>query len=948
MVFKRCVSSLICFSLIVSSHAAAAVVIPEKGLRDVSPKLVEAENSIGYQKPENFFEPTNDGKRYIPDNYIEMTTQRAEWIHEEANIVKRVEYDKLRKDLITIAVIDQGVDIGNKEIRDRVAFDVNNGRIVGAGYDFIGADSFASAVLLDPWIYSIGAKGINAVGQIQGARGVRQENEKKNPADHPLAILVSQNDILVQQLMAKIRTNPELSSTFFTKLNPQNTNIIGLLRLFGFEVNADVIKQLKAADALVKPQMNTAIFAAEPELKVTHDFASSSWVMNKNTGLPDFFSQVTLETLGGLDTLISEMKSIFTPENKTFVDFMKNVNLASTYFKIHHFAPGANKAQLGSYTFAKFSEQIAIKKQGSMATDGSYDLLLELRAQKIRNPNMEWSTLVENALTVYRKIYSGLAQHPDSQREYSQVATFLSGFRSADEVEKFLLERNKEFNYDQQVNSLNEKGVWSWVKGLSSKIRKYSVRALHPMLHRESVGSDHGTHVSGTAIPYVGEKYRILPFRVNLGLVTANKTLQEEMVNKNLAALSEWFKKPVVARAVKAQLESIGMNLSRIDVETAAGVEQLSRFMIEQYKGNLRFDVSGSGIVGQVLHWEISSAIEQIANKKVSIANLSLGGIGNQPELRPTMDTVQEKLGAQLDYIFMEFQKYTIAEAVVTKGKNTLFFMAAGNSNNFGDADIRSNYPADLRSKWLNKHAKPGDFLPGEQTDNVAIVMSSNEKGRLSNFTNAVFTNKAIFAIRGEDVLSQTFTHNLGGALNTIANKAPWLQNAIRMLSTLDPDDGRLDDIKKVFNLTTEEILANRGIIIEAIRAEMLHLGLKGNDATLRMDGTSMASPRTASTTAEHELEVRAKANGGAGISEADAYGQKGFLPTDVISRMQKVGKWTQIGEPEVDGNKIKYTTLSEFEKESPPSKKNAQLERELLSIQKSNIRCINFYKPKR
>lgn len=945
LVFRRCVSSIICFSLIASSHAMAEVVIPEKGLRDISPKLVEADNSIGYQKPENFFEPSNDGKRYIPDNYVEMTTQRAEWIHDEAAIVKRVEADKLRNDLITIAVIDQGVDIGNKEIRDRVAFDVKNGRVVGAGYDFIGADNFASAVLLDPWIYSIGAKGINSIGQIQGARGVRQDGQKKDPADHPLSILVRQNDVLIEQLMEKIKSNPKLNSTFFTKLNPKNTNIVGLLRLLNFNINDKVVSELKEADALVRPNMNTVVFGAEPDLKVAHDFANSSWVMNKKTGLPDFFSQVTLETLDGLDTLINEMKSIYTPDNNTFSDFMKNVNLASTYFKIHHFAPGANKAKLISYTFAKFSEQIAIKKQGSMATDGSYDLLLELRAQKIRNPNMGWSTLVENALTVYKKVYSGLAQHTDSQREYSQVATFLSGFSSADEVEKFLLERNKEFNYDQQVNSLNEKGIWSWVQGLSSKIRKYSIRALHPLLHKESVGSDHGTHVSGTAIPYVGDKYRILPFRVNLGLVTANKTLQEEMVNKNLAALSEWFKKPVVARAVKAQLESIGMNMSRIDVETAPGAEQLSSFMVEQYKGNLRFDVSSGGIVGQVLHWEIASAIEQIANKKVSIANLSLGGIGNQPELRPPMDTIREKLGAQLDFIFMEFQKYTIAEAVVTKGKNTLFFMAAGNSNNFGDADIRSNYPADLRSKWLNRHAKQGDFVPGEKTDNVAIVMSSNENGKLSNFTNAVFTNKAVFAIRGEDVLSQTFTHNLGGSLNTIATKAPWLQNAIRMLSTLDPEDGRLDEIKQFFNLTTEEILANRGIIIEAIRAEMLHLGLKGNDATLRMDGTSMAAPRTASATAEQELKHRAAANNGTGISEADAYGKTGHMPSDIVIRMQAAGQWTQIGEPELDGNKIKYTTLRKFEKESPKSEANAALERELDSIQSSKIRCIRFYK---
>lgn len=944
LVLKRWITGFVCFSLLNSSSAMAAVIIPEKGLRGVSPQLVEVKNNIGYQKPENFFEPSANGENYIPDNYREMSTQRSEWIHDEANIVKRVEADKLRKDLITIAVIDQGVDIGNKEIRDRVAFDIKNGKVVGAGYDFIGADNFASAVLLDPWIYAIGAKGINALGQIQGARGVRQENQKKNPEDHPINILVSQNDALVQQLMEKIRSNPNLSSTFFTKLNPQNTNIIGLLGLLGFSINTEVITQLKVAGALVKPNMNTAVFADQPEIKVTHDFANSSWIMSKSTGLPDFFSHVTLETLDGLDSLINEMKSLYTPENKIFAEFMNNTKLASTYFKIHHFAPGVNKTQIISYTFAKFSEQIAIKKQGSMASDASYNLLLELRAQKIRNPNLDWSTLVENALAVYRKVYIGLAQHPDSQREFSEVATFLNAFSSADEAEKFLLERNKEFNYDQHVKSLNESGRWHWIKGVSSQIRKYFVRVSHPLLHRESIRSDHGTHVSGTGIPYLGDKYRILPFRVNLGLVTANKSLQEEMVKKNLVAMNEWFKKPLVARAIKSQLEKIGMNLSNVNVETTAGAEQLARFMIEQYKNNLRTDVSRRGIVGQVLHWEISSAIEQIADKKVTIANLSLGGMGEQPEHRPSMDRLPEKLANQLDFIFMEFQKYTIAEAVVTKGKNTLFFMAAGNSSNFSDADIRSNYPADLRSKWLNEHAKPGDFVPGEKTDNVVVVMSLNEHGKPSNFTNAIFTNKTIFAIRGEDVLSQTFTHNLSGALNTIATKAPWLQNAARMLSTLDPDDGRLDDIKRYFNLTTEDILSNREIIIKALRAEILHLALKGNDATVRMDGTSMASPSAASVTGEHELRFRAAALNGAGLSEAEAYGKEGFLPTDIIKRMQMAGKWTQIGEPGQDMSKITFLTLREFEKESPQSHKNIALAQKLNSIRSSKIMCHRFY----
>lgn len=943
LAFRRSVSGLVGLSLLVSTNAMAFVV-PEKGLREIKPKAVEAPNAVGYQKAENFFESRADGKKFIPDNYIEMTTQRAEWIRDEAKIIERVEKDKQRKDLITIAVIDQGVDLGNKEIRDRVAFDVENGRVVGAGYDFIGDDKFASAVLLDPWIYAIGSQGINEVGQIQGARGTREEGQqKKNPKDNPIQILVAQNDALVQQLMERIRANPKLNSTFFSKLNTQNTNIIGLLRLSGFAPNEDFITKLQSAGALINPSMNQAIFAQEPELKTTYDFANSSWLMDKNTGLPDLFSNVTLETLDGIDSLINEIKSIYTSENKTFTEFYKNIELTSKFFKIHHFATGANKAQLTDYTFSKFSEQIAIKKQGSMATDPSYPVLLELRAQKLRNPNVDWNVLVDNALTVYKKVFAGMAQHPDTQRDYSEISSFISSFQNADEVEKFLLERNKDFNYDQHVDSLNKNGVWSWLKGVSSQIRKRAIRVFHPLLHRESIDSDHGTHVSGTAIPYLGENYRILPFRVNLGLVTANPKLQEQMVQKNLAALEVWFKKPVVARAVYKQLADIGFDLSKINVETPAGIEQLSKFMIQQYQSMLKADVSRSGIVGQVLHWEIVSAIEEIAKKKVTIANLSLGGIGEQPELRPSMNTPRKKLGSQLDFIFMEFQKYMIAEAVATKGKNTLFFMAAGNSSNFGDADIRSNYPADLRSKWLNEHARPGDFIPGEKTDNVAIVMSLNEKGKPSNFTNAIFTNKAVFAIRGEDVLSQTFTHNLGGAVNTVTMKAPWLTNAIQMLSNLDPEDGRLEEIKAVFNLTTEDIMLNRAVIIQALRAEITHLGLKGNDATLRMDGTSMAAPRTASTTGEHELKHRLAA----GLSEAEAYGKNGFLPTDIVKRMEGFGKWTQIGEPGLDASKIKYITLHEFEKESPPSKKNLALIKELDGIQKSNVLCIKFYRKK-
>ncbi len=952
MSFKKSIGSLVCITLITSSfsHLTYAEVNADTmdlktlvslvtknqnlpttqttaGLRNVSPKLVEAPNPVEFQRPDNFFA---DGK--MPKSFEKMATQRAEWIHHKDEIVARVENDKTRTDLSNLVIIDIGGDLGNPEVRKRLNWQTENGKVTGAGHDYRGNDGWASAVILDPWIFAIGAKGINTDGQIVGQ------------IERPLEYLTNLNDALVKQLMERIQANPKLNNTFFQKINTTNTTILGLIRISGFEIDSELIGKLSSAGQLVQPNSNAEVLTQNAQLKFTHDFAKAAWVMDPSSGLPDIMSHTSLETLAGMDILLQEIQALYTAENKTFVELMKNIIQTATYLKKHHFNVGAPTSDIMNYTFGKITQQLAFKKIGTVMMDPSYNLLLDLRAKKIQNPEISWKQIVDNTMNVYRKVLGSVANHEDTRQEYSQLSAFVSGFRSADEVEKFILERSKEYDYDKQVASLNATGRVPWTQ-FSSEMRKHAIRVFHPLLHPESIDADHATHIMLTGIPFMGENYRADLFAVNLGMTKAIKPIQLEMVQKNLKAMYAWMQIPLVARAIHKKLsEDVGLDLSKINIESPQGRLQLAEFMTRHYQGNFLNDASAGGIVGQNLHWELTDRIEKVALASRPYANLSLGGTLEQPDLRPTMNTPEKKLGIQLNFIFGEFQKYIIADAVVKKAPHTTFFMAAGNSNNFGDGGmIRSDYPADLRSKWLNENALPGEYLPAEKADNIVIVMSNNERGVPSSFTNVVFTNKTIFSTRGEDIVAGTFRFNLSGVETTIQTEAPWLYQARSLLATLSPDDSRLEAIYAGLKITAEDFVANRKLILQTLTTQIMQLKIQHNDYTKLMNGTSMASPTAAFTTMKHNYDTKRKL---LKLSEKEVYGKPGFLPADTIKMMQDVGVWKKIGE--VEGNNIKYTDLQKMQKMMPDSQKKTSLIRLLGEIKESSALCIKFYEIKR
>lgn len=900
-------------------------------------------NYTSYQDPRNFF-----ANGIAPKNFVELSQQRSEWIHNEQQIVDRVKADQLRKDLVTIAVIDIGADLGHPELKKRLAWDIGpkqyrskNGKIetyqgiTGIGYDFIGNDNWASPVLLDPWIYSIGSKGFDdqmlIVDQIQD----------------PINYLTQINDSLMNEVIQKIQSSAQLSKTFFSKMTLKNTNVIGLLRLMNMSLDDNAMNALKSRNLVLSPSSNKSTLDNNTGAAQLLDVLNASWIMDSGVGLPDFFSQIPPETMAGISELQTLLKSIFTKDNADFSKLMNSFSNVAKYFSFYHFDPTSDRGDIRNYSLSRLSEELAFKKLGSGIKHPAYQLFLSIRKSKILNPDLKWADLVENTLNVYRSVIAKTALN-NPQLDPDQ--NLLTAAAQSDELEKFLLAAGKDFDMERFLESsiTNEKPTF--IAGLTKLIRKYALRVKHALYHPESIESDHGSHVGGTAIGYLDDNYRLFPIRVNLGLVKAKPKIQKELIIKNLTAMKNWFKIPAVSRAVKDFMvnnvksndfeDSLLKKISSFDVESESGRTALAETMSSVFGNYLISEVKENGIVGLSLMWEIRKAVELIAQRKIHIANLSLGGMSEQPEFRPTMDTPEERLNASFGFIFSEFEKYMIADAITTTGKNTTFFMAAGNSNNFADGKMRSNYPADLRSKWLEKYVKSGeDTLPGTKTDNVAVVMSLNERGELSNFTNIIFTNKYKLAMRGEDVQSMTLTQNLSGSGIVLREKFGILKYAETILNTLDYTDSRFTDALNFFQLSPETFEQNRQLIVDMLQTYSENFKLIYNDGTTLMDGTSMATPMTAS----FALKLLREKLTEKGVTEKEAYGK--FNPSDLLKLVSDHGTLTSLGDS--SDAKIDFYDLEKNDKAIPDSAKKKAHIAHLNRIKNSKILCERFYERK-
>lgn len=867
------------------------------------------EYPVGAQYFNNFFE---NGK--MPQALIDFRSQQYLLKQHAEEIIQRSEQDK-SKPLVTIAVLDIGVDLENEALRNKVKFDIKDGKLEGAGFDFMSMTPWGTHQLLDPWIYAIGAESINQYGQIKTSDNVKS----------PVKYLVASNDRIVNQVLEKIKLNPALSSTLFSKVNSSNINMIGLLRLSQIPVSPEEYTANEKANSLSNLKTN-------PQLDI-------AWTMTPSSGIPDVLESKLqeLSTLEGsleFQKIVSDV--IKHPENIALIkNELTNLN---KFFQAHHFPASAATAQISSYSMMKLSGLLALNKLGTQVETTLFDYFLLVKKIKIQNPELSWDALIEQSLLVYEALLKSYNEQNVKSGEYKEIKNSQQYLEELNFLKKFVYEQNAENKLGAIFESFMSTGKMPWIKGFSSAQRKTIIRGLNPVLHPEAPLADHGSHVSGTMSAY-HENYRIFPIRVSLGMVKGNALVQQQFVDKNTKALAEWLQTPIVARSVLNTLKNdakVDKKILNYNVESETGRKKFVEFLMAGYfEDYLKMNASQSGVVSQSLHWEIEESAKMLAQRKIPFANLSLGGEIEQPEYDRYQDRDSEKIKATLDFVFSEFQKFKIAEAISTHGKNTLYMMAAGNSKNYADNDSRTDYPAGLSSPWLAKNRKTGEKLPSDGMNNVTIVMSMNEINKLSNFTNLILSGEQVIAIRGEDVLSQTTSHSQWGVRKIFRRILP----EVRFFD-FDPEDGRFAKFLRESNLPEALVKTYVKVAKSFVQVSRLILFQKYNDKMDLKDGTSMATPTAvamASQIFQKKLERLGKKLGRL-VTEEEVYGKEGFTPKDIMDIVIKNTRAENYG-PNVKLQKLKDAKNQEV------SKQEETFTKYLTSIRNSSVLCLRYYK---
>ncbi|MBL7545178.1 MAG: S8 family serine peptidase [Bdellovibrionaceae bacterium] len=863
-----------------------------------------------------------------PPKSFESIAPRAVGLKRHTNdIIARTEKDKTTLGLVPFGVIDTGGDVTNNKMRSMMMFDVENNQIKGAGKNYVSGNNWAFPHHIDPWIYAVGAQGITsdqANVRIEGA------------LEQPLAYLFDLNDRVMKTLMTAISINPKLKNSFFAKINQSNTNIVGLFRLLNYQVNAEAVTQLLAQNKALRPIHKPENI--EPALKPIFNYAKTAWIMSPDSGLPDFFSQTDLEVLHGLTELKQELIKIFeTADGKAVI---KSIGNTFEYMTDHHFKAGALPEIVQAYSMAKISQQIAYKKLGSQIFSPSFDFYMTMRRLRAANPNaFTWEQVIEGSLEGYSRILETMQQDGKTLRDRGLTATIQSLLASTPMVKKFIFGNQQTQDIEGVLKYIEEKGKLPWIENESSLQRKLALRTKIPGIHRDSQEEYHGTHTSSTPEGYLGSLARAIHYRIGLSLIVGNIEIQDQVVKKNLEAMHAWMQTPVVARGIHHKItQELGLPLN-VDISTTDGQKKLAGFMTNRFIQYLALDASPSrsGLVGQNLLWEIVDAVKDMAVRKIPFGNLSIGGEVVQPAAHPTIDTPDEKIASIMDFLFGEFQKHVVAEAMATHGKNTLYFVAAGNANNIGEGYVRSNFPADLRPEWLKKFKDPGQTLPGENLKNIVVVESSNGEGRLSNFSNKVLTDQTEFMISGENIRAQAMQFSLATPESVIQARYPEIYRLQQVMNNaMNPrTDARVRTAFARLGIEAEQFELMKDTINEAIEMVKHTLKLQNNDAKANISGTSMATPSVASLAMLEFSEKLLKS----GKFYYQVYGEPGFTPTDIIQDLVKKSILVRIGN---DNNKT--NSLEKQQRFLPESEEEIRLRTQLNKSRSSNVLCQRFY----
>jgi len=845
--------------------------------------------SVETQKARESFD-----SNHLPPQLAKLANQTLELRPLKEEIINRVDQDK-NIFTLPIAVIDNGVDLAHPDLVSKYAFRIEKGEIAGVGHDFMGDDEFSSSCLINPEIFTFTAKEIK-----NGLIVIGDQN--------PFDLMLDLDQKISAAFLAKIKADPILSQSVFSRLSIRSFNAFGLFRIVNDESKKNIFSpslyndvkaegKLLTLDFRQKAQSNEILAKAWGLENIYHFLDYPDQLMDAGTGLPTM--TLFINNIEHGDRFVQKVKETFAelPEGQILKDAIAKL----VEFRIQRdHTPAPDRTDAANSAAQTLSQALQYHKQGISATDPILDLRVSTmrvalsgmdlfrKPQDFPSVQVTPDFVAANVKTSQDRIedYRALLNEiPLSAQEKFKVRGFDRTFVKTKAMNQaYLAERGSELPLIYDANFHSQ---------YTSLLRKYFFRTKHPFYSQLSEKEVHGTHVSGI-VAKQNEALRIYPIRVTTrsALLTHSEYLR--MVQKYKDEFKLWLQAPIVTKAIVAKFGKM-LPLNYQEPKTSAERLEFATLLMESM--NEAIDMAfESGTMDFIFFDELKQALRHVGEKKIKVANISLGA--EQKNEIPSLAAIdpEKDLPAVFSFLNFEFLKFQIGEILSTVSKGTLFVVAAGNSSTWVDGKSHSALPVDVTSRFLAPFENGTDLIAANNhLNNVLGVGSLSPDEDLSGFTNVILgmTTPMIFAV-GEKILSPVKATDLSPILTVIGSHVSGLMQEmpvspfdLRLINKFKEKNTQLEDSPEIDGKIGQYYSMGLAEMDTVVTAFSTQLAIQFNDHREYLSGTSMATPAVVGTIGD-QIVKRAQT---LGLKPEDVYDHPEMTPSQLIKNLKAIGK---------------------------------------------------------
>jgi subtilisin family serine protease len=848
------------------------------GLFFVFVALVSCREDKGAQDPGLIF---SDG--VLPKMLDSIANQTHELRIISREQKERLTSDKSNPNLVEVAVIDSGTDVGHPDLASQMAYDTDeNGDIIGAGYDVLGGDHFASGRLIDPTLFAFGASNVS-------------EGFITNAPKNPLELIKDYNESFVSYLLSEVAKDPILSQSLFAKLSSSSINLYGADWWVDLENTDTGFEREKYQELLIEGRLYKVGLSPADASKVGMDPVEFNYALNEpwftdaGSGLPSFKStnnQVAegsgINSVEHADRFFDLVKKVLKEFPQTRSYFQSKATLLQ-YLEDLDFSAGTGDVEKGRKVTNLLSRALQFKLYGEKVADPVYNVnrlihefgveLADFKRSVIESNGVVPKVLEEGApLEIYYKIIDAILSHTNkTEMDLTPAET-----QKTEALREKLEGIKKLVRWVVEERSIGTPGLVNPDKPTpqASLNRRHLYYRNHPFANSGESEGSHGTHVART-IARQNKDVRIYPVRVLTGGVSLPKSVKEELKAKMLSEMKVWAAGPVVFRGLVDRAHELFPYLTESNdpAVRAAQVEKLFADMSSTFDVGFDSEYNMFEFINQ-----INKAVRHISERGIRFANVSLGGKLESKTASLKDKNESGKKQKLYDLLSSEFQKFLIGKTIKYEGANTLFFVAMGNSNSWVDGLSRSAIPVDPSSVWLKPFERPelGETVPNNHIENIVGVGSLAPNGQLSTYTNVPLgQDPPVLFVRGEQVYASVARTDISGtreifdylALESLSLNPFSSAYDQRVLDFLEgfaslktvADEGK----RKKLELRLAGLFNSLNTIHHKLKDVLvLHLSQKIPDLGALFNGTSMASPHALGQAIGYYLEGETQKSG--------------------------------------------------------------------------------------